>query len=108
MLSAKKHTLLSRKVHYFTCGLQVGRLDLSGAVDKSLIEEDAPELESLLSQLVSSLQEVRTRVGPLVKEASHLHFECSGAMQGSFALSKACKAPSKINLLEMYVQQSES
>ena len=48
--------------------IQVGRPDLSGAVDRSLIEEDAPELESLLSQLVSSLHEVRSRVGPLVKE----------------------------------------
>ena len=48
--------------------VQVGRPDLSGAVDRSLVEEDAPELEALLSQLVSSLQEVRSRIGPLVKE----------------------------------------
>ena len=46
---------------------QIGRLDTSGAMGKS-IEEDAPELDALLAQLLSSLQEVRSRIGPLVKE----------------------------------------
>ena len=46
----------------------MGRADLSGA--KGIIEEEAPELEALLSELLSSLKEVRSRIGPLVKEVS--------------------------------------
>ena len=37
---------------------------------KAAILEDAPELATLLQDLHSSLTEVRTRIGPLVKEVS--------------------------------------
>lgn len=47
-------------------------MDMTGAVEGGArqIEEDAPELEALLSQFHSSLKEVRSRIGPLVKEVS--------------------------------------
>lgn len=50
--------------------MQIGSIHASGAAGKAIIEQDAPELEALLSQLLSSLQEVRSRIGPLVKEVS--------------------------------------
>ena len=45
---------------------------MTGAMDgdRDVLEEDAPELEALLAEFHSSLREVRSRIGPLVKEVT--------------------------------------
>jgi hypothetical protein len=47
--------------------VQVERIDMGGA-NRGGVQADAPELEALLESLYTSLGEVRTRIGPLVKE----------------------------------------
>jgi len=39
-----------------------------GGANRGVAQADAPELEALLESLHTSLGEVRTRIGPLVKE----------------------------------------
>ena len=43
------------------------------AEQKAAILEDVPELAALLDELKGSLTEVRTRIGPLVREVSTTH-----------------------------------
>ena len=58
---------------------------------RAAVMRDAPELAALLADLQSSLAEVRSRVGPLLKEVRRAH----SLRPTSHATCTTCKGPSK-------------
>ncbi len=56
---------------------------------RAAVMRDAPELAALLADLQSSLAEVRSRVGPLLKEVTRAHSICPT----SHATWASCKGP---------------